>query len=69
MKGEYLLNIERTHLMELSHNDQLGWIRNIGHNSMLEDWLTVRDPTTQAKDAALEYYVSKNAVQKKILLS
>ena len=39
--------------MELSHNDQLGWIRNIDHIPMLEDWLTVRDPTTQVEDATL----------------
>ena len=46
MKGEWMFYIDGTHLMELSHNDQLGWIRNIDHNSMLEDWLTIRDPTT-----------------------
>ena len=46
MKGEWTLNIDGIQMMELSHNDQLGWIRNIDHNSMLEDWLTVRDPTT-----------------------
>ena len=45
MKGEWTLNIDRTHMMELACNDQLGWIRSIDHNSLMKDWLTVKDPT------------------------
>ena len=49
MKEEWRLNIEGTHTKKLSHNDQMNWIRNIGHNSLLEDWLTVKNPTTQVE--------------------
>ena len=46
MKGEWTLNIDRTNSIEFSHNDQSGWIQNIGHVSISEDWLTVRGPKT-----------------------
>ena len=46
MKGKWTLNTDGTHLIELSYNDQLGWIRISGHNSMSDNWLTIRDPMT-----------------------
>ena len=41
-----MFNIDGTHFDGVVSQRSIELVFNIGHNSMFEEWLTVRDPTT-----------------------